>query len=820
MSRDTLSLLLTSGGDMPFTLPPRQHAAWAGTCARRVVHGFCASALAVAASQALAQAPLLPDFAEPSLGAPPQAQHATGQAPQAGVAKSALTGFSVNIRSREAVRNFHNAIYSASENIAAGWTGSAAGCVAGQVSAAYQDATLRRINYFRAMAGVPATVTLDATYTRKAQQAALIMLANNALSHKPPSSWRCHTSEGEEAAGRSNLSLGMAGATSVTGQMEDEGDTNLAVGHRRWLLYPPTKVMGAGHAVNDSTSVSVVWVLDGPHSTRPTVRDDFVSWPPPGYVPQTLVFPRWSFSYPDADFSQARVEMRSGGHNISLRLEPYQAFMGDNTLVWVPNARPNAASADVSYEVQVRNVRIQGVARDFHYTVTAINPDRYGADTVLPALTAQGGGAYAITPVPGATGYQWAAFSLRDFTQTEGAEAGMGLLQPNVSGYSPRDTRVKASGSASFHLAHPIPQRLQMLTFTPQFYVQPGAQLQFASQLGWATPTQRALVQVSLDGKSWQTIHSQAGSGGAGEQSFQRKTVSLSAFAHKSIQLRFAYEHQSGTYYPQSDVGVGWYIDDIQLTNVAQRSDQALQNTNAPSFRHQPTGSERQFLVARALMHGYPLEWGPALEVKSNGGPGPLPPGLDPNDPAVQDAQKLYLSFYQRPSDPAGLIYWAKTIKREGLSTPMLQGFANSEESKRLYGDINHNTIGNVLDKIYQALFGVLPDAAGKAYYVNEFRQGRMTAASITLNVLNGAQNADAQAVRNKLEAAKLFTLVIDPELDEKNPQARYAGPADEVAARAWLAREATSVKRVTAAQARQFVRETIADPGDPIKSP
>jgi hypothetical protein len=57
------------------------------------------------------------------------------------------------------------------------------------------------------MAGVPAAVQFNSTLSRKAQRAALMMAANAALSHFPPTSWKCYAKDGAEAAASSNLSL-------------------------------------------------------------------------------------------------------------------------------------------------------------------------------------------------------------------------------------------------------------------------------------------------------------------------------------------------------------------------------------------------------------------------------------------------------------------------------------------------------------------------------------------------------------------------------------------------------------------------------------
>jgi type II secretory pathway pseudopilin PulG len=72
-------------------------------------------------------------------------------------------------------------------------------------------------------------------------------------------------------------------------------------------------------------------------AVNPANREEFVAWPPPGYVPFQVVFPRWSFSHPSADFSQASVTMTQDQQNIALSLETVMNGYGENTIVWVPN---------------------------------------------------------------------------------------------------------------------------------------------------------------------------------------------------------------------------------------------------------------------------------------------------------------------------------------------------------------------------------------------------------------------------------------------------------------------------------------------------
>lgn len=125
--------------------------------------------------------------------------------------------------------------------------------------------------------------------------------------------------------------------------------------------------------------------------------------------------------------------------------------------------------------------------------------------------------------------------------------------------------------------------------------------------------------------------------------------------------------------------------------------------------------------------------------------------------------QKIYIAFYQRPADPAGLRYWAERLEAaDGDSTAIINGFANSAEAQSLYGPINDATIGDVIGSIYQALFGRAPDDAGKAYYETEFANGKLTEGNIALAILNASKNDDQTVISNKLVVANKFTEKVD----------------------------------------------------------
>jgi hypothetical protein len=308
-------------------------------------------------------------------------------------------GLAVDTSNRADVVDFYNNVFLASEGIGANWNGSISTCDPGATSSAYQDAVLLRVNYYRAMAGLPADLALNIDWNVKCQDAALMMIAEPGLSHSPPTDWACYTAEGSEAAGKSNLALGAAGAAAIRNYIYDfAGDgssANSQVGHRRWILYPPLQLTGTGDTTAHNgyfTGSNALWVADSAaFGTRPA-EPEWVAWPPEGFVPYQVVDPnivffpgmtpenqRWSFSLYRANFAGATVTMTESGNPVSLQIVNRQNgyVVPDATIVWEPEGLPRkeAPPQDTTYSVTVDGVVDRfGVTRQFTYAVTIIDP--------------------------------------------------------------------------------------------------------------------------------------------------------------------------------------------------------------------------------------------------------------------------------------------------------------------------------------------------------------------------------------------------------------------------------------------------------------
>jgi hypothetical protein len=241
------------------------------------------------------------------------------------------------------------------------------------VSQEMHNKTVKRINFYRKIVGLPYNMQLSALLNEHAQKAALMMDANNQLSHAPDASWTCYSTEGADAAGKSNLAQGGIGSDAIDLYMQDFGAGNEAVGHRRWLLFARAKTFGHG----STNSFNAIYCLHNfsNNALAPSLTPEFIAYPPKGFVVRDLFIPqqRWSFSIPDADFSTAAITVKNADNiSISTVKYPLQPGYGDNTLVFVPTINSYAFTKDTKYSVEIKNVRLNGVLKTYTYDVTFV----------------------------------------------------------------------------------------------------------------------------------------------------------------------------------------------------------------------------------------------------------------------------------------------------------------------------------------------------------------------------------------------------------------------------------------------------------------
>ena len=122
--------------------------------------------------------------------------------------------------------------------------------------------------------------------------------------------------------------------------------------------------------------------------------------------------------------------------------------------------------------------------------------------------------------------------------------------------------------------------------------------------------------------------------------------------------------------------------------------------------------------------------------------------------------EAMYLAYYGRPGDPAGVAFWAEMLENEkGNLEQIIKDFGDSDEYRDRYGHLGHTELVN---NIYQQLLGRPADQGGLDFYVGKLDRREMSLASIALNIHNGVQGGDDQLiVNNKLHIARMYTHLV-----------------------------------------------------------
>ncbi|MBX5480625.1 MAG: hypothetical protein IRZ16_02070 [Myxococcaceae bacterium] len=246
------------------------------------------------------------------------------------------------------------------------WNGNVAACNAGD-NPDNRTRAVKLVNLYRFLAQLP-EVTHEATRDQQAQQCALMMDANDALSHMPPVDWECHTAEGALAASKSNIASA-PGVQAIDLYMVDFGNPD-TLGHRRWILSPKLGPVGSG----TTSSYSCLYVIGG----TGTATREYVAWPPPGPFPLAAFAPSgafgesvnstgWSIQSETIDLGPALVSVSdvTGGETLPVTVTPLLSGYGSKYALrfnpdgWTPQAGHSyrvlvtGVSTPISYQVDV-----------------------------------------------------------------------------------------------------------------------------------------------------------------------------------------------------------------------------------------------------------------------------------------------------------------------------------------------------------------------------------------------------------------------------------------------------------------------------------
>jgi hypothetical protein len=126
----------------------------------------------------------------------------------------------------------------------------------------------------------------------------------------------------------------------------------------------------------------------------------------------------------------------------------------------------------------------------------------------------------------------------------------------------------------------------------------------------------------------------------------------------------------------------------------------------------------------------------------------------------TQAVQQLYVAYFNRPADVAGLAYWEGVVaKANGDTSAVSAAFAASAEYKAAYANMDAY---HVVAQVYQNLFGHAPDLPGLNFWGQALLNGQMTVDNVVTQIAAGAQGTDMTAYNNKVAAATAFTAALD----------------------------------------------------------
>jgi len=159
----------------------------------------------------------------------------------------------------------------------------------------------------------------------------------------------------------------------------------------------------------------------------------------------------------------------------------------------------------------------------------------------------------------------------------------------------------------------------------------------------------------------------------------------------------------------------------------------------------------------------------------------------------VAAVQQMYVAYFGRPADTAGLDYWTNVVEANaGATAAVSAAFAASPEYIVTYFGQNNTQIVN---NIYQNLFGRDADAAGSAYWANLLTNGTIKVDTIVAEVAKAALTTDKEAVENKVAASTAFTAQLDTAAENTG----YAGNSALTLAKAFVKSVTTDATLATA---------------------
>ena len=284
----------------------------------------------------------------------------------------------------------------------------------GELSDETTQEALAMLNFVRYVTGLDANVTVDETYQKQAQAAALVNAANNVMSHYPeqPEDMSDALYQlGAAGASHSNLGRGYTTLASsiIDGYLDDSDSGNIAaLGHRRWILNPYMQKTGFGHV----GSHLALYACDESNSAA---DQDLVVWPAQK-TPVQLFHPLMAWSVittRNMNLSDIEIQISRRGTDESWTFTEGQSdgYLSLNKVGYGTGSclifRPNGTLAVGNGEIY--DVTIKGIGADtLSYSVEFFDMADLWWEPADITLTADGTGLSEITAPEVTLHYDWA----------------------------------------------------------------------------------------------------------------------------------------------------------------------------------------------------------------------------------------------------------------------------------------------------------------------------------------------------------------------------------------------------------------------------
>ncbi len=283
-------------------------------------------------------------------------------------------------------------------------------CDPGVLKESEKQKVLTYVNYIRELHHLQ-PVVYDYEHDDETAQAALLIVANNRMTHTPSSGSLCFSQTGYDGSSTSNLMRGPLTEISETPLLDRStadvrgwliDDEVPSLGHRQWLLDPFLTQISYGRVANTTTdspsgqvtrgaALKVVYEGKAP---LPIDSPTFVAYPYGNY-PLDLFKLDWYWSFSviadgndvfnnkNVDYRNAEITVTSGDdeHRVTNISYDNRGVGISNLLQW----RVENVAMETRYHVRIDNVAVLGESKSYEYDIQITTP--YYSDLDVPVYT-------------------------------------------------------------------------------------------------------------------------------------------------------------------------------------------------------------------------------------------------------------------------------------------------------------------------------------------------------------------------------------------------------------------------------------------------